>query len=177
MLTRRNTEFGPFLVLRHRHDVEEPFLLHAVVDVLRPLQRRPPRQELEGDAAEEENIAARIAGRGAGGPFEAGVVDGAVDLDLVVARTGLVHVAVDDVGEAEVHQLGRAEARHEHVRRLHVAVGDALGERIGEPGRRLLEDLQGLVRLQLLAATHPLAEVASLDELHHHVVLLGSCPD
>ena len=81
-------------------------------------------------------------------------------------------MASEELGQAEVHQLGAALAGDEQVGQLDVAVGDAVGVGVGQAGGGVLQDAQRLRRRQPLADLQDLAQVAALDELHDDGVLV-----
>ncbi|GEC08124.1 hypothetical protein SSP24_57790 [Streptomyces spinoverrucosus] len=72
-------------------------------------------------------------------------------------------------GDAEVHHLHGAVVRDDDVRRLDVAVHDAVLVRVGERLQDAGDDDQGLLRAGRLGVVQQIADGAALDQLHHDV--------
>ncbi len=91
---------------------------------------------------------------------------------LPVARA-----VAEQLGEAEVEDLGEAVVRHHHVVGLEVAVHDpgrvGLGEALGDLG----PDLEDATRGHRLAVAHELVERRAQDALHHDVRKAGGLAD
>ncbi len=79
---------------------------------------------------------------------------------------GLGHLRADDVRDAEVHDLGAPVGGDHDVRRLQVAVDDALRVRVLERVEALPGQAQHLLERQLLVLCE-CGERAPLDVLHH----------
>ena len=167
-LHQTNHRMGTFHFLRrHRPDVREPLALHALARILAHFQGGTPRQKLIGHAAQKENIAARVAAGYIGGFFQAGVIDGAVDIAVLGVTVLLGH----DAGQAEIDQFGHALAGDQHIGEFHVAMGQALGQGVMQAGRDILEDPQRLGGIEFFADRQKIAEVAAFDKFHHDEIL------
>ena len=152
----------------HRLAVEEPAAGEHLVEhdaegpdvgatIRRPAARLLRRHV--GGGAEDE--AGGGAGAGEGGRLREG---------RRAAGTGVV-VPAPRLGEAEVEHLDLSVGRQLHVRRLEVAVDDALLVRLFERLGDLPGDDDGLVRRQR-PALQPLGEVLALRQLHDQDVRL-----
>ena len=64
-------------------------------------------------------------------------------------------------------------AHDEQVRRLQIAVHDPERVRLGQRLARLQHEIDGLLERQRATQPHPLGEVVTLEELHHHVRRAG----
>ena len=126
------------------------------------LERLPARQQLVEHRAQREHVGARV---------------GALAADLlgrhVVRRAhdhpGLRHVRGARAREAEVHDLHAPGGQDVDVRRLQVAVDDALGVGEGEAVRDLLHDVELVPQVVQAPGADDLLEVHALEELHRHV--------
>ncbi len=134
-------------------------------------ERRLPGEHEEEDATErvdigarvERTLAAALLGRHIGG--RADDVPGAGDPGL----------AVHELADAEVEQLGALAARHrgvgdqEDVLRLEVAVQDVTGVRGAERRRQLPRQVQRLIDRHGAGARDALIEALTFEVLHHQV--------
>src|SRR5262245_61068713 len=80
-------------------------------------QQWPAGDHFVEGAAEEVNVAPRVAGLGAGRLFQTRIIDRAVDLAADLAG------ATSQLCKSKVHELGRLVGRNEDVGRLQVAMG------------------------------------------------------
>ena len=85
-----------------------------------------------------------------------------------MAALRIAEFGVQDLGDAEVEQLGHAVGAHQHVGRLDVAVHDALVMRVRQRRGDLLQEQQALLQIQILPLT-PQVERKPLHELHDEV--------
>ena len=73
-----------------------------------------------------------------------------------------------EAGDAEVHDLRRPPVGQEHVRRLHVAVDDAVLVRVAESPQHLQDERQRRPRIRPNAGADRLGEVDALQQLERH---------
>ena len=124
------------------------------------VERRPAREHLVEDDAERVDVAPlgrRLAGRLFGGD-----VLGAADDAARLREAG----AGEDLGDAEVGQLEDAIVADEDVRRLEIAMDDAVIVDMLEGRADLEGDVDGVAPRELAAHVDEVVEPASLDELH-----------
>ena len=130
-----------------------------------PLERRPAREHLVEDDAERVDVAAlgrRLAGRLLGGDVLRTADDAAGLREL---RAG------EDLGDAEVGQLEDAVVADEDVRRLEIAMDDAVIVDMLEGRADLEGDVDRVAPREAAAMLDQVVEPAPLDELHRVPVL------
>ena len=116
-------------------------------------------------AAQEVDVAARVAGFGIGGSFQPGVLNCTVDFAPLFAS------AAGQFGQTEVHELGGLVRGDEDVRRLQIAVGQPLTQGVGQTEHGLFEQTKCFGPIELFADRQEIAQIAALDEVHDDVIL------
>ncbi len=128
-------------------------------------ERGPQREEFVEEAARRVQVGA-VVDRLAERLLRGEVLRGAHDHAGLGHRGGR---AVQGAGDAEVHHLDRAVVGDDDVRRLDVAVHDAVLMRIGERLQHPGDDDQGLLGPGRLGVDEEIADGAALDQLHDDV--------
>lgn len=128
-------------------------------------ERGPQREQFVQQTAGRVQVGAVVDG------LAEGLLRGEV-LRCAHDHAGLGHRrlrAVQGARDAEVHHLHRTGVRDDHVRRLDVAVHDAVLVRVGERLQDTRHDDQRLLGPGGLGVDQQVADRAALDELHHDV--------
>ena len=117
-------------------------------------------EHLVEDAAEEEDVGARVPLGAAAGPLQGRVVDGAL-----AVGDGLFFSSPSMVARPKSTSLATPLERDQDVGRLDVAVRHALVSEYCSPRARPSMQRQGLAELQALADLEEVAEVRPLDDI------------